>query len=283
MSVIIDLIHKRINRENKNWLAIVCGPTGGGKSYSALHIAKVIDPEFNIDRVVFTAEDFMKLLNSGKLHKGNVIIWDEAGVGMPAREWYSVSNKVISYILQTFRRENLGVIFTTPSFDFIDSQARKLFHAYMETMNINREEKFVTLKYMIIQNNPKEGKVYIKYPRIKVNGRKKTLMRMDVNKPEKELVKAHEKKKKEFSNKLKKDTEGILNDAKERRNRNGKAQNLDTIVKKVMTNITYYTRHIGKKSFIDKPLIMAELEIGKVMASKVVSMIEAKKRKKLMG
>jgi len=115
----------------------------------------------------------MALLNSGELHTGNMIIFDEAGVGIPSREWYSISNKVISYILQTFRRENLGVMFTTPSLDFIDSQARKLFHSYLETKHINREEKYVTLKYMNIQNNPKEGKIYYKYPRVMIDGRRK--------------------------------------------------------------------------------------------------------------
>jgi len=70
MSIIIDEVTRRIHRQNKNWLAIVCGETGGGKSYSALTIAEVIDPEFSIDRVVFSAEEFMALLNSGDCTPG---------------------------------------------------------------------------------------------------------------------------------------------------------------------------------------------------------------------
>ena len=53
----------RINRYNKNWLCIVCGATGSGKSYTALKIAETVDPNFNIKKVVFTAKDFMNLIN----------------------------------------------------------------------------------------------------------------------------------------------------------------------------------------------------------------------------
>lgn len=281
MSIVIDLISRRINKLNKNWLGIVTGETGSGKSYSALRVAEVVDPEFNVDRVVFTSEEFMKLLNSGKLHKGNMIIWDEAGVGMAAREWYSISNKVISYTLQTFRRENLGVMFTTPSFDFVDSQARKLFHGYMETMGINRRKKHVVVKYLMIQNNPKEGKLYMKYPRMKYNGKRRTIMRVEIGKPSVKLVHAYEKKKKLFSDKLKKTTEDTLTDVKERKKSKMKTNTLDDIVKKVMKNITYYTKTNSKRNSIDKPLVMAEFNIGRLVAAKVSSLIEAKKKKKM--
>lgn len=189
----------RINRRNRNLLIIVCGATGTGKSYSALTVAKLIDPSFKpSERVVFRIEEFMNILQSGRLKRGNVIIWDEAGVGIPSREWYSISNKAINYVLQTFRHLNLCVIFTTPSFNYIDSQTRVLFHVYMECLKINFEKKTVITKVMENQFNPAMGKEYRKY--FWCDGEKKE--RINIGKPSKDMIDEYEVLKTEFSQRL---------------------------------------------------------------------------------
>jgi len=114
-----------------------------------------------------------------------------------------------------------------------------------------------------------------------IDGRKKTVTAIDVEKPSKELLKLYEAKKKLFSNKLKKDTEGILNDVKVRKESRLKTNNVGDIVKKVMTNITYYTKTSSAgRVYIDKPLLMADFNIGKTFAAKIGSKIEAEQRKK---
>ena len=198
----IHLIRKwkyRINRRNKNLLMIICGSTGSGKSYTALTIAKLINSKFDVNKhVVFTVKDFMAILNSGKLKRGDVIVWDEAGVGIPAREWYSISNKAINYVLQTFRHLNLCVIFTTPSFDYVDKQTRLLFHVYVETVRIDYVKKQVVCKVMENQFNPSMGKEYKKY--YWVGGVKK--IRFKIAKPTKGMIKDYEAIKKVFSAEL---------------------------------------------------------------------------------
>lgn len=196
----------RINRRNRNLLIIICGATGSGKSYTALTIAKLINPKFSVsNNVVFDVEHFMDLLNTKKLRKGDVIVWDEAGVGIPAREWYSISNKAINYVLQTFRHLNLCVIFTTPSFDYVDKQTRLLFHVYIETVRIDYKKKKVSCKVMENQFNPSMGKEYKKY--YWIGGVKKT--RFKIAKPTKQMVKEYEKLKKVFSQQLR---EGVQKD-----------------------------------------------------------------------
>lgn len=181
---------------------IICGATGSGKSFSAITIAKMIDSTFNVkERVVFTVEQFMELLGSGKLKRGNVIVWDEAGVGIPAREWYTISNKAINYVLQTFRYMNLGVIFTTPSFDYIDKQTRLLFHVYIETVKIDTHENRVICKIMENQFNPAMGKEYRKY--FWIDGIKKE--RVNIGKPTQDMIKDYEEIKRLFALKLRKD------------------------------------------------------------------------------
>jgi len=73
-------IHARIAK-NKNFLAVFLGPTGSGKTYSALRFAETLDPEFGIDRVAFSTIEFMKiLLYDESIKSGSVIVWDETGV-----------------------------------------------------------------------------------------------------------------------------------------------------------------------------------------------------------
>jgi len=123
-----------------------------------------------------------------------MIVFDEAGVGMPAREWFSISNKMIGYILQTFRHQNLGVIFTTPDFSFIDVQARKLFHSYFETSMIDRQKNCAVLKWMNISVSPRYGKIYFIYPVIQQDYHRMKLKRINIPHPSQELTTAYEMK-----------------------------------------------------------------------------------------
>jgi len=199
-SKIYTRIWNRINEYNKNWLCIVTGATGSGKSYSALKIAQTLDPNFSINNVVFTPEAFMQLITNG-IKKGSIIIFDEAGVGMPSREWYSISNKMLSYVLQTFRFMNLGVIFTTPSIGFIDTQARRLFHTYIETNRVDRKKKRVKARIKDMEHNPQMDKIYYKNPR-KQRNEMEMVSIIYIGKPDEDLVKAYEKKKNEECKRL---------------------------------------------------------------------------------
>ena len=191
-----DMVKQRLLLQNKNWLCVFCGGTGSGKSYSAMTLATNIDPTFNTDKLVFKAEDFIRLLNSGKLKKGDCILFDEAGVGMPARDWYTISNKAIGYLLQTFRNLNLAVIFTVPNLNYIDGQARGLFHHYIETQKILYKEKLVHAKLFTIRVN-RTGKLFFIYPKLRPKGSKKKIIIKEIyfRLPSPELINAYEKKK----------------------------------------------------------------------------------------
>ena len=65
----------------KNAGFIVTGATGSGKSWFALKLASDLDPTFNVERVVYNTEAFLKLLvegdSKGKLKPGCAIVFDE--------------------------------------------------------------------------------------------------------------------------------------------------------------------------------------------------------------
>lgn len=188
---------------NKNFISFIGGPTGSGKSYASLSIAQLINPDFSIDNCVFTGAELMALVNSGKLRKGSVIIFEEAGIELSNRNWYSVMNKMLNFLLQTFRHRNFILILNSPYMDFVDAATRKLFHAEITTVKIDFEKELTVLKPQIIQYNSRYKKFYYKYLRVGLPGKGLGAVKnWSVPKPTEELLKAYEEKKKAFTDSL---------------------------------------------------------------------------------
>lgn len=228
----LDSIKRRVHSLNDNWMAIVCGRTGSGKSYFALKLGELLDPEFNINRICFSIREFMKLINSENLKTGSVVLFDEAGVGIGARDWFTIQNKMFMNVLETFRYRNYIIIFTTPNLGFIDIKARTLFHTYFETLSINRKEGTVRCKLHNIQTNPKSGKSYFKYPKTQLT----SLRVMKVGKPSRKLINAYEKKKKVFGKKLYTDVEALLNKIENKEKKKMSNEDYIKIIKKKFGN-----------------------------------------------
>ena len=198
----IEWVKIRINDFNKNFLGICCGQTGSGKSWSMIRFCEMIDPNFNINNIVFSSSEFMDLLNSGILKKGSCILFEEGQVSMDRRSWYSISNKMINYILSTFRHLNLSVIFTTPELTYIDSNSVKLFHCYLETEHIDFNNDTSTIRPKLIQTDHRTGKTYYKYLRVFMDNRIHILDRLILKKANKQLLAQYEIKKKQFTENL---------------------------------------------------------------------------------
>mgnify|MGYP003148766911 CR=1 FL=1 len=197
-------IRQRINN-NKNFISVITGQTGSGKSYSALRLGEILDPDFDADNICFSGTEFMALINGKvkKLHRGSYIMFDEIQITLGHLDYQSVQAKLMNYVLQTFRHRNFILFLTTPDFSFVNASARKLVHSRMETTGINQNKKQVTLKPFLRQVNQKKGDVYEKYLRVwhKEYG-VVPLKTLKVGMPSKELIEAYEQKKTEFTNKL---------------------------------------------------------------------------------
>lgn len=210
--ILIQYIKDRVENKNKNFVMLFVGSTGSGKSYSALRLAEMLDDTFNINRVCFKAKDFMNTINGlvehsekGETIKGYVVMWDEFGVEHNAREFMTISNRVINYFFQTSRHLNLIVIMTVPLLSFIDSATRKLCHGVAEMQGINSRDKTATVKVKMIQTNVMTGKEYPKYLRYRKKNKSFVSKKIKFNLPSEELLKAYEIKKKAFTTQLNKD------------------------------------------------------------------------------
>lgn len=260
-------------KQNKNALICFSGATGSGKSYAALAEAEALDPDFTTDRVVFNLDDFMKLINAGNLKKGSVILLDELGVLAPSREWYSLSNKVFNYVLQTFRSDNLIVMFCVPDLSFVDSQSRKLFHYLLQPIRINRDKGINTCKIFQIQPNVRTGEVYYKYPRYLEGEETVTVTEVEFRKPSTKLRNAYEEKKENFKRKLYATIMTDLETSRVKAERS-KVQNKEQIVSTIMQNPKYFEKTYGGRTYIDAGLIRTTFNVGKDASSAIKSMVE---------
>lgn len=207
----VRYIKSRIDKK-KNFLCLVSGQTGGGKSYTCLSVALMLDKNFTADRIVFGLSGLMKLINSGEnFPAGTVFVWDEFQIEGSSRNWQSLTNKLLNSLLSTFRHRNFILLINSPYEDFIDSQSRKLLHANWEVTGINYEKEKTIIKPMIVQYNGRRKQFYYKYLRIRTNKGISPVTKWSVPRPPKWITDTYELMKHQFTNNLNKSIERQLN------------------------------------------------------------------------
>jgi len=83
---------KFIEKDN-DYLLIIDGREGSGKSTLGLHACSVVDKTFSHEDVTFTAKDFLTKLHKSKVKKA--LMWDEAVEGAFSRDSINRTNKMI--------------------------------------------------------------------------------------------------------------------------------------------------------------------------------------------
>jgi len=183
-----------------------------GKTYFGMamgeEVARQTKVPFTIDNIVFTLKELMSLVNSGRLKKGSVILFDEPQISISNREFQSRANKIFNYLLTTFRHKNFILLFCTPFEDLLDKTARKLFHAKFRMKGINKKTSTSRVCPLEIEYNSSKEKFYIKYLRIYFKPKNKQrysyrkLKTWAINIPSKELRMKYEAKKQAFTREL---------------------------------------------------------------------------------
>lgn len=254
----------------KNFVMVITGSTGEGKSLTGVKIGELVDPRFNIDKVTYDSDEFMDAVGAVK-RSGEVIIWDEAGVGLPSREWHSVSNKVINYVIQTFRKDKACIIFITPDLSFIDVQARKMIRAFTEARRYRREATKLWIYRMSIDR--KSGKIYYPHPLYLVDDAIVKLKYAIIHLPAKELVVEYERKANKWKEKLKRD---VIRTVELMKKKEGiRQKTIFDMINIVMKNRKKY---VGRKGILDRHLIQTHLGIGEHKALQIKKFIEQKQR-----
>lgn len=156
-----DFILERLEHEG-SVVAIFVGRTGSSKSGSAISLAYAMDPTFNLDRIVFSVDDFFRISTESDLPPGSFIIFDDAGVGVASRDWQDEKNKSLGAILQTFRYKQLPTLITTPRISFIDKQVRES----VELQFVATDTKGMFKPFVLYESPKMDGKIWHSYPSV---------------------------------------------------------------------------------------------------------------------
>jgi len=122
-------------------LAIV-GGRGSGKSYAAITIAIILSHlfgrKFTAEYIHFQAITLLRHIHTlearGELKPGMVFILDEAGCegAADSQTWWDREVKALSQEMETYRKYNLIVIFTTPFLSNVTKRSREMFHGVLK-------------------------------------------------------------------------------------------------------------------------------------------------------
>jgi hypothetical protein len=128
-------IRTRVLNKDRDFVACYDGEEGVGKSVLAQQHALILDPNFCLDNIVFTSDDFIKKIKDPNTVKGACIILDEAFNAASSRASLSEVNRAMVALATEMRQKNLFVLLVLPSFFDLDRyfalwRCRALFHVY---------------------------------------------------------------------------------------------------------------------------------------------------------
>lgn len=123
-----------VQKKDFDYVFVIDGPEGSGKSVLGFQIAKILDPNFNLNNICFTPQEFIKVVTTSKPH--SCIVFDEAFTGLSSRSSLSEMNQLLVTLMMEMRQRNLFIILIMPSFFMLDKyavlhRAKGLFHVYL--------------------------------------------------------------------------------------------------------------------------------------------------------
>lgn len=124
-----------VRKKDFDYVAAIDGPEGTGKSVFAMQIAKILDPNFNIQNICYTPEEFVSAIT--KAEKYQCIVYDEAFTGLGSRSSLSEINRLLVSCMMQMRQKNLFVLLVIPSVFMMDRyavlhRAKGLFHVFLD-------------------------------------------------------------------------------------------------------------------------------------------------------
>jgi len=123
-----------VQKKDFDYFLTIDGQEGSGKSVFAMQLAKRLDPNFSVDQIAFTPQEFIKCVVNAK--KFQCILFDEAFTGLSSRSSLSEINQLLVALMMECRQRNLFVIICMPSVFMLDKyvvlhRTKGLFHVYM--------------------------------------------------------------------------------------------------------------------------------------------------------
>lgn len=124
---------KRATSEEWDFIALIDGVEGSGKSGLAMTCAYYLDRSFNHDRIVFTPEQAIEAID--KAQPGQAIVWDEFVLGGLSDDAMKSTQTTLVKKFTTIRKKRLYIFLVIPYIFmlrkyFVMGRARFLMHTY---------------------------------------------------------------------------------------------------------------------------------------------------------
>lgn len=126
-------IKPKLKKKDYDWVWVVDGSEGSGKSVFSGQLAKAVDPTFNLNRFCMNPQEFTKAIL--KAEKGQAVVFDEGFTGLSSRASLTEINRLLVSLMMEMRQKNLFVIVVMPTLFLLDRyvalfRAKGLFHIY---------------------------------------------------------------------------------------------------------------------------------------------------------
>lgn len=253
---------------------LIVGKRRTGKSWATLSIGELLNYKtFKVDHVAVSIPQFAKIISGKDVVMGDVLIMDDAGVGVAARKWASYENKKFDDIVQTWGNKNIIVIFNTPSSGLIDVHSRNLFDWILEPVGMDKHKGITYLKILKLQWNNQMNKMY--YSVFRKNGRRYPTIA--IPRPSKQTAIAYEKMANEWKAELRNKADEGFEEKEEQRI--AKKINVNDIAEKILKDPEKYVYLKGEKKNITVDVLQAEFNLGRDTSRKLKAILESRLRK----
>ena len=126
-------IAKDVIKKDWDMVFVIDGAEGSGKSVLAMQCGWFCDNSLNIERIVFTPNEFRKAVSDAKPYQA--VVYDEAYTGLSSRATMSLINRTLIKMLAEIRQKNLFIFVVMPTYFDLDKyvalwRSRALLHVY---------------------------------------------------------------------------------------------------------------------------------------------------------
>ncbi len=130
---LLEGVKNYISKRDKDYVMLIDGYEGSGKTTFAIQLGKYVDPSLNLSRICMTPDEFKDAIKTAK--KGQCVIYDEAVTGLTAGDSITKVGRILKSMMMQMRQKNLYVIVIMPViFEFnkyaVLSRTRFFFHIY---------------------------------------------------------------------------------------------------------------------------------------------------------
>jgi len=154
----MDYLKKSL-KNDYDFFVVIDGRERFGKSTLAAQLAHYLDPTYNLDRCVFTADQFSDAVE--KAEKYQAIVFDEAHGYLGSRQSMSSFNKKLIKIMSEMGSKNLIVIIVLPNFFELDKYPA--IHRSSCLINVHKRAGFMFFNYKKKKDLYLKGKRFYAY------------------------------------------------------------------------------------------------------------------------